>query len=96
MAQITKQNVEHVARLARLELTETEKSEFTQELGEVLNYALELNQTSTSKVDVVDQISGLKNVTRVDKITNKSDRDQLLAIAPAQENGYIKVKKVFE
>lgn len=96
MAQITKTDVEHVATLARLELTETEKDKFTPEIGAVLNYVEELNLTATSEVAVVSQISGLSNIARPDEITNENNREKLLSNAPEQENGFIKVKKVFE
>jgi len=96
MAGITKQDVEHVARLARLELTDEEKSKFTQELGEVLNYANELAEAPTEGIEPISQISGQVNRTRKDEITNDLNSGELLINAPSRENGFIKVKKVFE
>lgn len=96
MADINKQDVEHVANLARLELTEDEKSRFTQEIGEILNYANELSKASTENITPISQISGLSNMARKDEIKNPLGEGQLLENAPSRENGYIKVKKVFE
>lgn len=92
---ITKKDVDHVAELARLKLTDAETEEFTQELGSILSYIDEIDQADTSEVSVVSQITGLSNIARTDKITNKSDRENLLANAPAQKDGAIKVKQVF-
>lgn len=103
MAKISKQDIEHVARLARLELNETEKDKFTPEIGAVLNYVEELNQTATLDVAVVGQtclparqVSGLSDIARPDEITNTNNRDNMLQNAPATQDGLIKVKKVFD
>ncbi len=96
MAQISKTDVEHVAQLARLNLTKIEEEKFTQELGEILNYIDELNELDLTKIKSVSQISGLENIVREDKITNENNREKLLTNAPSQEKGYIKVKQVFE
>lgn len=92
---ISKVDVEHVAQLARLELTDSEKEKFTQEIGEILNFVDQLNLNSTSKVESVAQISGLANIARADEITNQENRDKMLQNAPEQKDGFIKVKKVF-
>jgi aspartyl-tRNA(Asn)/glutamyl-tRNA(Gln) amidotransferase subunit C len=95
MANISKEDVEHTASLARLELTENEKEKFTKELGEILNYVGELNQAPTDDIQPISQIGGLLNVARQDEITNENLREKMLKNAPAQEKGLIKVKKVF-
>ena len=92
---ISKEDIEHVAKLARLELNDKEKEKFTQELGAILNYVAELNQTDTSNVAEVGQISGLANIARADEVTNKNNREKMLANAAEQKDGFIKVKKVF-
>ena len=95
MSQISKTDVEHVAELARLKLTEEEKQKFTQELGEILNYINELDELKDEKIEPISQIGGLENITRADEITNKPNRENLLKNAPAQKDGYIKVKQIF-
>ena len=93
---ITKNDVDHVAELARLKLTDAETEEFTQELGGILGYIDEMDKADTVNMDIVSQITGLTNVIRADEVKNESDRENLLANAPAQKDGAILVKKVFE
>jgi len=96
MAKISRQDVEHVARLSRLKLSDEEKSQYTQELGAILEYVDELDSAPTENVEAISQISGLKDIAREDKILKSFDRDLMLENAPEKENGFIKVKKVFE
>jgi len=96
MAEISTAEVERVARLARLELTENEKQKLTQDMGEILDYIGELNQAETKNIEPISQISGLSNIARADEITNENQRDQMLQNAPETKDGFIKVKKVFE
>jgi aspartyl-tRNA(Asn)/glutamyl-tRNA(Gln) amidotransferase subunit C len=93
---ITKKDVDHVAELARLKLTDAETEEFTQELSGILGYIDEMDKAETGNMEIVSQITGLTNVTRADEVKNESNRENLLANAPAQKNGAILVKKVFE
>ena len=81
-----------------------EKEKFSGQLSEILNYVEQLNQTDTSEVSETSQVTGLENVyredkaselTQVDKDKNKN-REKLLKNAPAQKDGYIKVKAVLE
>lgn len=96
MSNITKEDIEHVAVLARLKLTDTETEKYTKEIGEVLNYVEELNQAPVMKKTEVKGDKRLVNVVRVDKITNQNNRENMLFNAPEEKNGYIKVKKVFD
>lgn len=97
MSNISKTDVEQVAKLARLELTaavnQEEKEKYSKELGEILDYVNELNEISSAKVESRTEIS---NIARTDEVTNYNDRENLLSNAPNQEKGFIKVKKVFE
>ncbi len=96
MAKITKSDVEHVAQLARLELSEVENTKFTEQLGSVLEYFEKLDKAETSDVKPIDQINEMENVTSDDLIGEKYERGELLKNAPEQEDGFIKVKAVFE
>ena len=95
---ITKKDVEYVARLARLKLSEEEKEKFTGQLESILGYIDKLNAIDTTSVKPTSHIMGLKNVWREDELTPCSDavREALLANAPDRENDYFKVKKVIE
>jgi len=96
MAKITQDDLEHVAKLGRLELTEEEKAKFTEQLGAVLEYFEKLDAADTSKVSAIEQINEMENVTTEDVMGEKYERKELLASTPEQEEGFIKVKAVFE
>lgn len=96
MAKISKTDVEHVETLARLELNEAEKTKFTEQLGSVLEYFEKLDAADTSEVAAIGQINEMENVVADDKIGEKYSREELLLNAPEKEDGFIKVKAVFE
>ena len=96
MAKISKQDVEYVASLARLELSDSEKEKFTQQLSSVLAYFEKLDAANTSEGKAIGQINDMKNIASADEIGEKWDREELLKNAPEQEDGFIKVKAVFE
>lgn len=96
MSNISKKDVEHVAKLSRLELSEEEKSQYTQELGAILDYVDELNSAPTEGIEPISQISGLKNIAREDEIEESLPTEKALQNAPDKKDKFIKVKKVFE
>ena len=63
---ITVKDVEHVAKLARLELTEEEKELYTKQLGDVLKYVDQMNEVDTSNVKPMTQVIDFSNVMRED------------------------------
>ncbi len=93
---ITKKQVEHVAKLARLGLTEKEKKKFTEELSAILEFVDKLNEAKTDKVEIAAQITGLENISRQDKGRQKTKKetDKLLDLAPKVENRHVKVKAI--
>jgi aspartyl-tRNA(Asn)/glutamyl-tRNA(Gln) amidotransferase subunit C len=95
MARIKKSDVEKMAQLSRLNLTDTEKEKFASQFSDILGYVEELSEIDDKSIEPIDHITGKSNVLREDKITTKSDREEILKNAPAQENGFIKVKAVF-
>lgn len=95
MAKLTKQEIEHVAKLAHIGLTEKETGNMATQLSSILDFVELIQNTDTSSVEPTDQVTGLSDVWREDEVIDcKLTRDQLLANAPATENGYIKVPKV--
>jgi len=93
---ITKKQVEHVAKLARLGLSEKEKTKLTQELSAILDFIDKLNQVKTDKVEPTAQVTGLENIKREDKGRQKTKKetDKLLELVPEVENRYVKVKAI--
>lgn len=94
---LTKQEVEHIATLARLELTEKEKEKFVGQLSAILRYFKELQKVDLSKVEPTAQVTGLENITRPDEVVkcDKETMARLVEMAPEKENNLIKVKAVF-
>lgn len=89
--------VDTVAGLARIGVSESEKSELTQNLSAILEFVDELGKVNTKGVAPTSQVTGLEDVLREDEVIRcELSRDELLANAPATQNGYVKVKRVLE
>lgn len=93
---ITKKDGEHIARLARLKLTEEEKELYTKQLGQILTYIEKLNQLATKNVQPLTHVVPLKNVFRKDGVKPSLSQEEILANAPAKQHGHFKVKKIIE
>ncbi len=95
---ISKQQVEHMAKLARIELTEKGKRKFQKELSSILDYVKQLNKVNTKDVESIKQITGLKDVMRDDEVQSPKSKVQskLFKNVPKRKDDYIKVPKVFE
>lgn len=91
---ITKAAVEHVALLARLELTEEEKEMYTQQLNQILDYAERLNELDTTNVAPTAHVLPIHNVMREDKSEQVMTNEEALANAPAKEDGFFRVPKI--
>lgn len=91
---ITIKDVEHVAKLARLELTEDEKAKYAKQLGDVLMYVEQMNEVDTSDVEPLAHAVDFCNVMREDKIHYDCTKEELMKNAPEEENGYFKVPKI--
>ncbi|MFH0831107.1 MAG: Asp-tRNA(Asn)/Glu-tRNA(Gln) amidotransferase subunit GatC [Parcubacteria group bacterium] len=92
---ITPQEVEHVARLARIGLTPAEIKRFTGELTKILDFVSQLKEVDIAHVVETSHVTGLSNVTRSDKPAKPLDRQTFLDGAPAHEQKQLKVKGVF-
>jgi aspartyl-tRNA(Asn)/glutamyl-tRNA(Gln) amidotransferase subunit C len=93
---LSKAEVEHVARLARLELSETEKEEFTWQLNGILRFVEKLNQLETASVEPTAHAIPVSNVFRSDRIMPSLDPELALANAPDRVENFFKVPKVLE
>ena len=91
---ITPDDVVHVARLARLRLTEDEIERFTTQLAAVLDHARDVEALELDDVPPMSHPYPLVNVLRPDEITPGLDRDEVLAAAPAAEDGLFRVPPV--
>ena len=94
MARISRDDVAHVARLARLDLTDDELEQFTEQLGAVLDHAADVAALDTEGVPSTAHPVPLANVLRDDVVTSGVDRDEVLAQAPATEDGRFRVPRI--
>ena len=94
MAQITREDVAHVARLARLQLTEVELDTFTGQLAKVLDHARDVEALDVADVPPTSHPYPLQNVLRDDELRPTLDRDVVLAAAPATEDDRFRVPPV--
>jgi aspartyl-tRNA(Asn)/glutamyl-tRNA(Gln) amidotransferase subunit C len=93
---ITRSDVEHVARLARLALTDDEITRFTSELGHILEHAADLATLDLDGVEPTAHPLSLTNVTRQDEIRPPLPREEVLAEAPAVEDGRFRVPRILD
>ncbi|NHN35364.1 Asp-tRNA(Asn)/Glu-tRNA(Gln) amidotransferase subunit GatC [Paenibacillus agricola] len=93
---ITIKDVEHVAKLARLELSEQEKQTFTEQMNAILKYAEQLNGLNTDDVEPTSHPVPLVNVMRADISKPSLPIDKVMLNAPDEEDGQIKVPAVLE
>ncbi|HYZ99252.1 MAG TPA: Asp-tRNA(Asn)/Glu-tRNA(Gln) amidotransferase subunit GatC [Acidimicrobiales bacterium] len=94
MAHITRDEVAHVARLARLRLTEDELETFTEQLAKVLDHARDVEALDVADVPPTAHPYPLVNVLRPDEERPGLARDVVLAEAPAAEDGQFRVPPV--
>ncbi|MHC5034764.1 MAG: Asp-tRNA(Asn)/Glu-tRNA(Gln) amidotransferase subunit GatC [Planctomycetota bacterium] len=93
---ITREQVEYVAHLSRLELSEGEKEKFAGQLGEILGYMEKLNELDTEGIEpMVHGIEGHQPV-RQDEVGTSLPRGEALANAPESSEGCFKVPRIIE
>ena len=92
---ITVKELEHLAQLSRIDLSEDDKKSLIKEFDSILGYVDQLKKADV-KMDAEGRVGAVKNVTRPDAVENTSneDRERLLAEAPDREGDFIAVKKI--
>lgn len=93
---LTREQVAHVARLARLSLTDGELEAYTDQLSRILDHVESLNQAETQGVPPTYHAIDLKNVFRSDEPRPSLNREKVLEQAPEAEAGCFKVPKITE
>ncbi|MBF8280606.1 MAG: gatC [Candidatus Magasanikbacteria bacterium] len=93
MANLTKADIEHLAHLSRLELTDAEKDLYAHQLSAVLEYMEILNEVNTDGVEPTAQVTGLQDVYREDVVHDcpKDSREEIVALFPDAEGAALKV-----
>lgn len=92
--QIEDKDVLHIAKLARLKLADNELENYKKNLQEILDFADTINHVNTDDIGETIGINEDYNVFRKDEIVQDSDKDELLANAPSQDEGMFRIPKV--
>jgi len=96
MSSITKSELEHLAKLARIELTAKEEEKLAADLGKILDHFKELQTLDTARVSPMTGGTDLANVFRDDGERENTDRGAGTEAFPEVEGGFLKVPPVFE
>ena len=94
MANVSKEEILHIAKLAHLNLKEEEVPAYLENLKDILNFAEVVNNAPTEGLNETIGVNDKYNVFRKDEVKQDSDRDILLQNAPEQERGMFKIPKV--
>ena len=93
---LTREQVKHVAELAKLKLTDAEVDLFQEQLSAILDNAARLEELDTDAIPPTASVLPLRNVTRADVRRASFSRDEMLANAPSAEDGFVKVIAVLD
>jgi aspartyl-tRNA(Asn)/glutamyl-tRNA(Gln) amidotransferase subunit C len=93
---LTLEEVEHIAHLARLKLTEEEKRKFQEQLSQILDYAARLQGVETEGIPPTASVLPPRSVLRVDEARQGLSREELLKNAPQVEDDQFQVPAIFD
>jgi aspartyl-tRNA(Asn)/glutamyl-tRNA(Gln) amidotransferase subunit C len=92
--QITKDLIQHIAKLARIRLDDSQVQKFTQQMGDIVGFIEKLNSVDTTGIPETNQVNGMENVLREDEVENFPRMEELIACSNNPiENNQIKIKK---
>ena len=94
MPELRREDVAHVAKLARLTMSESELDMFTKQLGQVLEHASDMNALDLEGVVATAHPFGLVNVVRDDEVRPCLDHDAVMAMAPDAQDGRFAVPRI--
>lgn len=94
--EINEKVIEHVANLARLNLSAQEKEMLTHQMRDIIHYVDKLSELDTENIEPTAHVLPLVNVLREDEVKPSFERDKILSNAPTKQNGCFKVPKVVE
>jgi len=94
--QLTMEQVEHIAELARLALTDAEKTRYQEQLSAILEYAGRLQAVDTSAIPPTATVLPLRNVLRADEARDSLPRDEVLSNAPQTESDCFRVQAILD
>jgi aspartyl-tRNA(Asn)/glutamyl-tRNA(Gln) amidotransferase subunit C len=93
---LTKEEIEHIAKLSRLGLTEEEVWKFQKDLSSILGYIEKLKEVDINGVEPASHAVLVENVTRKDEVKNITDTEKILSLAPEKKERFLKVKSILK
>ncbi len=93
---ISKEEIDHIALLARLSLTEEEKKLYGAQLSNILEYIEKLNELDTKNVEPTSHVITLNNVMRDDVLEDSLPREESLKNAPSRSEKFYRVPRIIE
>ncbi len=91
---ISKDEVKHIAGLARIGVSEKDIEKFSKDLSVVLDWVKELQEVDVTGIEPMAHITGTENVIREDKSREFSGKDKIVELFPGKKDGYGKVKSI--
>jgi len=91
---ISKDEVKHIAELARIGLDEKEIEKFSHDLSSILDWIKQLEEVDTKDIKAVSHVTGLENISREDKNYDFGNEERIKKLFPEEKDGYDKVKSV--
>lgn len=89
-------DINHLEKLANLELNENERKQIEKQLEETLSFIEILNQINTDKILTTNQVTNLENITRIDEIKSSLSQEEALKNAKETHNGFFKTEAILE
>ncbi|MFO7917248.1 MAG: Asp-tRNA(Asn)/Glu-tRNA(Gln) amidotransferase subunit GatC [Anaerolineae bacterium] len=93
---LSREEVLHIAELAKLGITEEETEQFTEQLSDILDYFDMLSRLDTSDISPTAQAIHMRNVTRPDEVEASLAPEEALKNAPEREGGFFRVEPILE
>ncbi len=93
---LSREEVLHIAELAKLGITEEETERFTEQLSEILDYFDMLSRLDTSAISPTAQAIDMRNVTRPDAVKPSLSPEEALENAPQREGNFFRVEPILE
>ena len=91
---LSKKDVEHVAWLAHIELSDHEKELFTEQFNDILDYFKKIDEVDTEGVEPTYHVLDLENVSRKDEVIPSLSTEEALKIAPRKEKKFYKAPRI--
>ncbi len=91
---ITKNEIKHIAGLARIGLDERELEKYSKDLSSILDWVEQLKEADVSGVEPMAHITGLENVAREDKAREFQNKNAIIKLFPEKKDNYDKVKAI--